>query len=90
MKRLGTGMTKFGSQIGASRPWRGESRLRSRWAHGLKKRRKGIEMSFLLKDLTCDMILGEDFLEDTNAFETYRHAFALQANEGLPQLNTIT
>lgn len=39
------------------------------------------------------MILGEDFLEDTNAFETYRHAFAhafaLQANEGLPQLNTI-
>lgn len=29
----------------------------------------------VLRDLTCDILFEEDFLYETNAFETYRNAF---------------
>ena len=38
---------------------------------------------YVLKGLTSDMVLGEEFLDDTNAFETYRTALTFQESEDI-------
>lgn len=44
----------------------------------------------ILTDLICDILLGEDFLEDTAAFESYSNAFALDdEDDGFCEVNTI-
>ena len=45
---------------------------------------------YVLEGLTSDMVLGEEFLDDTNAFETYRTALTFQESEDIYcHLNTI-
>jgi hypothetical protein len=43
----------------------------------------------VLEDLTCDVLFGEDFLEETNAFETYHSSFSIEHDDDLAQVNTI-
>jgi len=51
---------------------------------------KRIQRSFyVLEDLSCDLLLGEDFLEQTNAFETYKDSFSIEDDNDLAQVNTI-
>ena len=46
---------------------------------------------YVLDDLTCDILLGEDFLNDTAAFESYRDAFSLaeEDSDDACDVNTI-
>ena len=45
---------------------------------------------YILEDLTCDILLGEDFLDDTAAFKDYARAFALDdEDDGICEVNTI-
>ncbi|KAL2038990.1 hypothetical protein N7G274_008330 [Stereocaulon virgatum] len=45
---------------------------------------------YVLEGLTSDMILGEEILDDTNAFETYNTALALEkSGDTLSHLDTI-
>ena len=43
----------------------------------------------MLQDLTCDILLGEDFLEQTEVFEHYRDFFTLLDGRDLSQVNGI-
>ena len=38
---------------------------------------------YVLEGLTSDMVLGEEFLDETNAFETYRTALTFQESEDI-------
>lgn len=60
-----------------------------RVSFGLQSSRHKPLVLYVLKDLTCDVLFGEDFLEDTNAFETYHDSFSIEDNEDLAQVNTI-
>ena len=44
---------------------------------------------FVLEDLTCDILFGEDFLYESDAFETYSDAFALTDDCDSCDANTI-
>lgn len=44
---------------------------------------------YVLEDLTCSMLLGEGFLNESNAFEAYKDAFTIDDDEDLAQVNTI-
>ena len=45
---------------------------------------------YILDGLTCDILLGEDFLEQVSAFETYQDAFTtVYDDEDLREVNTI-
>lgn len=44
---------------------------------------------YVLEDLTCDMLLGEDFLEQSEVFEHYRDSITLLDDEDLSQVNGI-
>jgi hypothetical protein len=35
------------------------------------------------------LLLGEDFLEQTNAFETYNDSFSIEDDNDLAQVNTV-
>ena len=45
---------------------------------------------YVLEDLTCDLLLGEDILNETDAFRTYENAFSIE-NDGdsVAEVNTI-
>jgi hypothetical protein len=42
---------------------------------------------YVLENLTCDMLFGEDFLDETDAFETYKE-FYMGDDDDLAQVNT--
>ena len=45
---------------------------------------------YVLQNLTCDLLLGEDFLNETNAFQTYEKDFSNTDDENkLVEINTI-
>ena len=45
---------------------------------------------YVLDGLTCDIIFGEDFLDETKAFETYRDAFSIiECDNDAAQVNGI-
>ena len=45
---------------------------------------------YVLEDLTCDILLGEDLLNETDAFHTYENAFSIEENhECVAEVNTI-
>lgn len=44
---------------------------------------------YVLKGLTCDILFGEDFLYETEAFEIYRDAFSITADYEACDVNTI-
>ena len=44
---------------------------------------------YVLENLTCDMLFGEDFLDETDAFETYKDSFCMEDDDDLAQVNTI-
>ena len=44
---------------------------------------------YVLKGLTCDILLGEDFLNDNDAFRTYKRAFETADCDDLTEINTI-
>lgn len=44
---------------------------------------------YILKGLTCDILFGEDFLYETDAFETYRNAFSITDDYEACDVNTI-
>ncbi len=45
---------------------------------------------YVLDGLTCDILLGEDFLDKTTAFETYRDAFSIiECEDGAAEVNGI-
>ena len=49
-----------------------------------------LDMEFyVLKNLTCDMLFGEEILYDTDAFRTYREDFEVMECEDFAELNTI-
>ena len=45
---------------------------------------------YVLKGLTCDMLLGEDFLNKADAFSTYGDAFTVTDGHDIAELNIIT
>jgi len=52
----------------------------------------GLEIArtfYVLEDLTCDMLLGEELLNESDAFETFKDAFFTNNDECLAQVNTI-
>ena len=44
---------------------------------------------YVLQDLTCDILLGEDFLEQTEVFEHYRDLITLLDDDDISQVNGI-
>ena len=50
-----------------------------------------IDMTFYVLDgLTCDVLFGEEFLDKTRAFETYRDAFSIiECDDGTAEVNGI-
>ena len=44
---------------------------------------------YVIKDLTCDLLLGEDILNETDAFKTYREAFSVEEGDGTSGVNAI-
>jgi hypothetical protein len=57
--------------------------------HGTEVGEKISRKIYVLEDLSCDLLLGEDFLEQTNAFETYKDSFSIEDDNDLAQVNTI-
>ncbi len=43
----------------------------------------------MIKDLTSDLLLGEDVLNKTDAFKTYREAFFVEHGDGTSGGNAI-
>jgi len=43
----------------------------------------------VIKDLTSDLLLGEDILNDTDAFKTYPEAFFVEDGDGTSGVNAI-
>ncbi|KAL9607920.1 MAG: hypothetical protein Q9167_007216 [Letrouitia subvulpina] len=57
---------------------------------GTEKSTKYWRVFHVLDGLTCDILLGEDFLNDTAAFESYANAFALDDDgDTVCEVNTI-
>lgn len=45
---------------------------------------------YVLDDLICDILLGEEFLDQISAFETYQNSFASAGNSDCPpEVNVI-
>ncbi|CZR56024.1 uncharacterized protein PAC_05912 [Phialocephala subalpina] len=44
---------------------------------------------YILNDMTCDLILGEDFLYQLDAFESYKELFSIIEDNGPSNINTI-
>lgn len=45
---------------------------------------------YVLEGLTCDILFGEDFLAETEAFKTYRNAFSLlQCDDDVVEVSPI-
>lgn len=45
---------------------------------------------YVLENLSCDILFGEEFLDGTNAFDTYRDAFSLTDEDyGASDVNTV-
>ncbi len=44
---------------------------------------------YVIKDLTSDLLLGEDILNDTDAFKTYPEAFFVEDGDGTSGVNAI-
>ena len=50
----------------------------------------GVSIDFyVFKDLTCDLLLGEDFLNENDAFRTYQDAFKIASCDDYAEFNTI-
>jgi hypothetical protein len=57
--------------------------------HGTEVGQRTQRDFYVLEGLSCDLLLGEDFLEQTNAFETYKDSFSIEDDNDLAQVNTI-
>ena len=59
----------------------------------VRRHNSGLQLKrtfYILDGLTSDMLFGEEFLDETNAFETYKTAFAAdQSGEIISEVNTI-
>ncbi|KAL8703746.1 MAG: hypothetical protein Q9201_003071 [Fulgogasparrea decipioides] len=57
---------------------------------GIRKDASFVTTFYVLENLSCDILFGEDFLDRTNAFDTYREAFSLIDEDcGASEVNTI-